>query len=117
MSLDTDLRAALAGNVAVAALVGTAIVSDRMEEGTPRPFIVFSRASTDYEKGLDGTVFGERVVFDVHCWADTRATAETVANAVVAVLHADHRTVLSRTSGYDAELDLEATLLAVEWWD
>ena len=117
MSLDTDLRAALAGNAGITALVGTRIVADRMEEGAARPFIVFSRATTDYQTGLDGTVLAERATFDVQCWADTRASAEAVANAVRVVFEADQRPILSRVSGYDAELDLEATLLSVEWWD
>jgi hypothetical protein len=117
MSLDTDLRTALAANAGLTVLVGSRIVADRMEEGAPRPFIVFSRATTDYQTGLDGTVLAERATFDVQCWADTRASAEAVANAVKAILDADQRPILSRVSGYDAELDLEATLLSVEWWD
>ena len=117
MSLDTDLRALLVGNAGVTALVSTRIVQDRMEQGAGRPFIVFSRASTEFMNGLDGSVMGERVMFDVQCWADTRSSAEAVAGAVAAVLLADHRPVLSRTSGYDPDLDLEATLLSVEWWD
>lgn len=117
MSLDTDLRAALAANAGVIALVGANIVSDRMEEGAARPFIVFTRSATEYQYALDGSIHGERAVFDVQCWADTRASAEAVANAVLAVLAADQRAVLSKTSGYDPELDLEATLLSVEWWD
>ena len=116
MSLDTDLRALLVGNAGLTALVSTRIVQDRMEQGAARPFVVFSRASTDYQTGLDGSVLGERATFDVQCWADTRASAEAVASAVQAVLDANQRPVLSRASGYDAELDLEATLMSVEWW-
>lgn len=117
MSLDTDLRAALAAYPAVTALVGSAIVSDRMEQGTPRPFIVFSRTDTQYTQGLDGTIFAERAVFDLQCWADTRASSNTVADAITTMLQADQRAILSRTSAYDPDLDLEATLLSVEWWD
>lgn len=117
MSLDTDLRAALVGNEGITALVGTRIVADRMEEGAARPFIIYSRESTQYETTLDGTVLAERATFDVQCWADTRASAEAVANAVRVVLDAGQRPILSRVSGYDADLDLEATLLSVEWWD
>lgn len=117
MSLDTDLRAALAAYPAVTALVGSAIVSDRMEQGTPRPYIVFIRADTQYTKGLDGTIFAERSEFDVQCWADTRASANAVADAITTMLDADQRTILSRTTAYDPDLDLEATLLSVEWWD
>ncbi len=117
MSLDTDLRAALAGNAGVSALVSTRISSDRAEQGATRPFVVFSRVATEYQHGLDGSVLGERVTFDVQCWADTRASAEAVANAVSAVFSANQRPILGRASGYDSELDLEATLLTVEWWD
>lgn len=117
MSLDTDLRALLVGNAGVTALVSTRIVQDRMEQGAGRPFIVFSRASTEFMNGLDGSVMGERVMFDVQCWADTRTSADAVANAVNVVLSANQRPVLSRTSGYDSDLDMEATLLSVEWWD
>ena len=116
MSLDTDLRAAMAANAGIAALVGARIVADRMEEGVARPFITYSTASTEYQYGLDGSVMGERVTFDVQVWADTRLSAEAVANAVNAYMVANQRPVLSRTSGYDAELDLEATLMSVEWW-
>ena len=117
MSLDTDLRALLIGNAGVTALVSTRIVQDRMEQGAIRPFVVFSRVSTDYQTALDGSVLGERGTFDVQCWADTRASAEAVANAINSVLVANQRPVLSRTSGYDSDLDMEATLLSVEWWD
>jgi hypothetical protein len=117
MSLDTDLRALLVGNVALTALVSARITADRMEQGASRPFVVFSRVSTDYQTGLGGAVLAERVTFDVQCWADTRASAEAVADAVKAVFDANQRPVLSRTSGYDSDLDLEATLLTVEWWD
>ena len=117
MSADTDLRALLAASSTITALVATRIVADRMEEGASRPFIVFSRVATEYQHGLNGSVLGARATFDVQCWADTRASAEAVANAVEVVLLANQRPVLSRVSGYDAELDLEATLLSVEWWD
>ena len=117
MSSETDLRALLVANGTLTALVSTRIVSDRMEQAAARPFVVFSRVQTENNYGLDGTLLAARVVFDVQCWADTRSSAEAVANAVDAVLLANQRAVLSRTSGYDGDLDLEATLLSVEWWD
>jgi methylaspartate ammonia-lyase len=117
MSADTDLRALLAGTSAITALVSTRIVADRMEEGAVRPFVVFSRVATEHQYGLDGTVHASRATFDVQCWADTRISAEAVADAIETVLATNQRPVLSRVSGYDAELDLEATLLTVEWWD
>ena len=117
MSAETDLRAALAGNAGLTALVSTRIVADRMEEGVGRPFVVFARVATENHQSLDGTLLASKAVFEVQCWADTRASAEAVANAVEVVLLADHRPVINRVSGYDSDLDLEATLLTVDWWD
>lgn len=117
MSLDTDLRAGLAGDAGVSALVGARISSDRIEQGTIRPFITFSRAATEYQTTLDGTVVAERATFDVQVWADTRLSAEAVSSAIKTYLDANQRQVLSRASGYDPELDLEASILSVEWWD
>lgn len=117
MSADTDLRAGLAGNAGIAALVGSRIVADRMEQGVARPFITYSTTSTEYQHTLDGSVMGARIVFDVQVWADTRLSAEAVANAVNAYALANQRPVLSRSSGYDPELDLEASILSIEWLD
>jgi hypothetical protein len=117
MSADTDLRALLAGTSAITALVSDRIVADRMEQGDIRPFVVFTLISTEHQYGLDGTVHGSRYGFDVQCWADTRLMANAVADAIKTVLTANQRPVTGPVSGYDAELDLEATLLTVEWWD
>ena len=117
MSAETDLRTLLTASPALASLVSNRISADRAEQGAPRPFIVFSRAATDYQTTLDGSVLGQRVSFDLQCWADTRASAEAVAEQVQTLLAADQRPILSRTSGYDSDLDLEATLFTVEWWD
>ena len=116
MSLDTDLRAALAGNAGITALVGTRIVADRMEEGAARPFIVFSRATTDYQTGLDGTVLAERATFDVQCWADTRASAEAVCDAAATAVRAAGFLTTGRRAEFDPESDLWAAVLSIDHW-
>lgn len=113
----TALRALLAGHAPLAALVSTRLHADRAEQKTPKPFLVFSTAQTEVQRGLDGTEFGRMVLFEIQCWGDTRAQVEQVADAVEAALQADHRYIQARSGGYDPELDMEATLITVEWWN
>lgn len=117
MSAETDLRALLAADSAVAALVGTAISADRIEQGTARPFIVFTRTATVREKTLNGVVVGVLATLSVQCWADTRLKAEEVADAVQTVIEASFNTVANRDAGPDNDLDIEVAVLTVDWWE
>ena len=119
MSLETDLRALLVAAGSVTALVGTRISADRIEQGAARPFIVFARTETPAEpaRALNGTVHGgERAVFELQVWADTRLAADAAAAAVTTVLEAANQLVTNRTATSDGDLDLEATVLTVDWW-
>lgn len=118
MSAETELRALLLAAPAVAALVGTRISADRIEQGAARPFVMFSRAATTPFATIDGALLVSQVQLEVQCWADTRAGADAVALAVAAAvrgtgLHA----VTAQSAAYDPELDLEAATLSVDWWD
>ena len=117
MSAETELRALLVADSATLALVSTRIAADRIEQTAARPFVVYTRTATEVQQSLFGEVLATKVVFDVQIWADTRVAAEAVADAVQAALVADHRAIVSRAGGYDADLDLEATVITVDWWD
>ena len=118
MSAETDLRALLVGNAGVAGLVGTRVAADRIEQTAGRPFVVFSRTGSEPQLCLDGAVLKTRVTLDVQAWADTRASASAVADAVIAAVRgATSQTVVDMSSAYDADLDLEAALLTVQWWE
>jgi hypothetical protein len=117
MTAETDLRALLIASSAVTTLVGQRIAVDRIEQGAARPFIVFTRNGTERTKGLDGTVHGVLVTFGVQCWADTRAAAESVAEAVQTALESAYHNVGDRSSAYDSDLDLEASTFTVGWWE
>lgn len=117
MSAEADLRALLVAAPAVTDLVGQRIAADRIEQGSARPFVVFTRTATERSKGLDGSVHGVLVTFDLQCWADTRLAANAVADAVQATVEQAYHTVENRSSGYDPELDLECTPLIVQWWE
>lgn len=117
MSTESDLRALLLASTAVTTLVGQRVAADRVEQGSARPFVVFTRAATERAKGLDGTVHGVRVTFELQCWADTRAAAEQVADAVQSAIEQAFQTVEARSAGQDPELDLECAQLTITWWD
>jgi hypothetical protein len=55
-------------------------------------------------------------VFEIQCWASTRAAADALAAAVMAALDAQHQYCTGPVAGFDAELDLEAALLTCDWW-
>jgi hypothetical protein len=116
MSFESDLRTLLLAAPAVTALVSTRIAADRIEQGAIRPFIVFTRSATERSQTLNGGVESVRATFDVQCWADTRQAADAVADAVVAALVAANQVVITQDAAYDAELDLEASVLSVDWW-
>ena len=117
MSAETDLRTLLLAAPEVSALVSQRIAADRMEQGSARPFIVFTRSATERSKGLDGVVHGVLVTFELQCWAETRAVAEAVAEAAQSAIEQAFHTVEGRSSGYDADLDLECAPLIVQWFE
>lgn len=117
MNAGNQLRALLAGDGAVTALVDTRIAADRIEQADTRPFLIYTKTGSEPQYSLDGTQHGERVLLEIQIWADRRVEADEVRDAVVAALAGDQRNVISETTGYDAELDLEAAILSVEWWD
>lgn len=117
MSMEADLRALLVAYAPLTALVSTRVAADRIDQGAARPFVVYTRTGTEPVQTLLGAVVGTKASFDVQVWADTRLVAEAVADAVQDALVADARAITSRSSGYDADLDLEATVISVDWWD
>ena len=118
MSAETDLRALLVATAGVTTLVGTRIAADRIEQGAARPFVVFTRAGSEPLQCLDGSVLKTLVTLDVQCWADTRASAEAVADAVTAAVRGVlTQTVIARAASYEPDLDLEAAVLTVQWWE
>lgn len=118
MSAETALRAALVADATVAGLVSDRVRAERAEEDDARPFVVYTRVSSEPFAALAGPVLATRVTLEVQCWADTRAGAEALADAVTAAVRAipPHR-VSNRGSGFDADLDVEAAILTVEWWE
>ena len=118
MSAGNALRTMLAANGPVAALVGTRIAQDRIDMGKVRPFIVYAVAASQPFTCVDGTNLATLVTLEVQCWGDTRPSADAVADAVTAAVRGTPtQTVTGRVSAYDPELDLEGSILTVDWWE
>lgn len=117
MTAATDLRALLVADAPLTALVGARIRANRAEQSDVRPFVVFTRVDTQNEFGLDGSRLASKQVFEVQAWADTRASADAVTAAIEAVFIAADRAFAGPVDGYDADLDMEASSLTVDWWD
>lgn len=117
MSFETELKALLLADSGIIAKVVDRVSADRIEQGALKPFVIFTRVSTEQNLGLTGASLASKGVFEVQCWGDTRVAVEALADDVERVFLADARAVTGRSSGYDAELDLEATIITVDWWD
>lgn len=125
MSAETELQALLVGDAGVRAALGVTtalaagkqVAADRVEQDTPRPFCVYTRAGTDRMEGLDGTVHATKATFEMQMWGDTRLQADALADACQTAITTATQAVTGRSTAYDGELDLEATILTVEWWD
>lgn len=120
MSAKTEFRTLMLATSGVTSLVGSGsnarVSADRIEQGAARPFIVFTQSGTDVQHGLDGAVLTTKAVLELQCWADTRVAADALADAVQTALVGDYRTITARADAYDGELDLEATIITVDWW-
>lgn len=125
MSAESELQALLVADAAVrtalsvstARAAGERIAADRIEQNTGRPFGVYTRTATEDSEGLDGTIFATKVTLELQLWGDTRLSADALADACQAAIRGANQAITGRATAYDDALDLEATVLSVEWWD
>lgn len=81
-SAEATLYTILSTAAGVTALVSTRIYPDLVPEEKAAPYIGYERVSTEPLGTLEGTVLSERIGIMIACWADTRITAEQLADAV-----------------------------------
>jgi hypothetical protein len=119
MSIETDVCALLVGFPALAALVGTRVALNAVNEGTPLPYVIVS-AQHAFTYTLNREISADQAAVTIECWGKSAAQAEAVANAAAdAVLAAPldtGATLLARVGGTDPENGLDASVLTVEWW-
>lgn len=113
MSAETDLIASLAGNAGVSALAGNRVsinAADQQAQGAVQPYVVVV-TSTEYDRGLDGTLLGTTISADLQCWAGSAVQAAALADAVMSALADGPWVVTGRSNGFDAETGQDATVI------
>lgn len=116
MTPEEMLYAALANNAPLSALVGGRIYPDFLPDAAPLPAVVYQRSGTDYELGLDGAVKVQRAIFEIWCHAESRSSAETVADAVTGALSAVHFPIVGRGQEYEPETDGYVSVVGCHLW-
>ena len=119
-SAEDDFRAALVAHAPLVALVGDRVEQNGVELGTALPYVVYTTTHTP-TLTLLGEVAIDEVAFQCECWSTTAMGADIVADAVIAALvaHApliNAATMLSRGTGFDGDLGLDATVLTISWY-
>jgi len=118
MSAEDALRTLLLADAGVSALVGTRITADRIAQDAVRPFVVYARTSSNPVVSLDGTHLRTQASLEVQCWANNRVEADALADAVIAAVRGViSQRVVERSGAYDADLDLAASIVSVQWWE
>ncbi len=112
MSAEETLYTALSNDAGVTALVGTRIHIDKRDQDEDRPSIVYQRTGTDPMMTIHGTVYAKTISIGIACIADTRAEAESVANAVESAVVPEF-SLTNRISDYDPETQFHVTTVAI----
>lgn len=119
MSIESDFHAWLVARAGLTALVGVnGIAQEAVNAASPLPYVVYS-AEHALEHNLAGALVDDTAALTVQCWGRSPLECDAVAEQVVLAIAAAPLTyyaiVLARQSAFDAELDLHATVLTVEW--
>ena len=116
MSAETQLYAALSGRAALTALVSTRIYPDAIPENVTLPAVVFVRASTNPTYTIGNVLVCEEVRFAITAWAETRTSAEAIADQIRLALDGAGNPISDRSSGFDNEVGLFAVTIETDWF-
>lgn len=103
MSAEETLYAMLSGSSSLAGMVGQAVYPDAAPQDIEKPYVVFSRMSTEPVNTIHGANVGNFV--SLHCvgWAATKSEAEAVGDAIVAALADGGEVPTGRTGDFDED--------------
>ena len=114
MSAETEVYAALSGHAGLIAIVGTRIYPDVLPAESDYPSVVFSRETTSPIRSISNHYFGADVSLNVSAWGNTRTQADAAGAQVEAAFLVAGHIPRGKTSGYDPETDLYASVVEVE---
>lgn len=113
MTPEQTLLQTLQASSTVAGICSGRIYPDRAPEDALTPFAVFSRESTGSQQTLCAAVANPDVVFDLRCWADTRAQVEQLASACADACTDAGMGLQGREAGYSDDYALHGAILKV----
>lgn len=110
-----DFRAALVSYAPLTALVPAERISQNAaDQSAEPPYIVFT-AREVRSHGLANNLQATSYAVQVQCWGVSAAQADDVADEVEAALGVAFVICGTRTTAFDPQLDLDATVLTVDW--
>lgn len=114
MSAETDVKSTLGAAAAVTALVSDRITPDARAQDAATPAIVYQRTGTQFVPTIHSAVALTRVTLAVIAIADTRASAEAVADAAQAALLTAGMDPVARVAEFDEAADKHIVTLQIE---
>ena len=119
MSAESTLYAALSGWAGLTSLVSTRIYPDEVPLSVALPAVAWLRESTEFNPTIHGTITpgSTKALMDIACVAETRPSAEAVADQVVAACMAGAHYVTDRSMQRDPDTNLYAVTLRVDVWE
>jgi hypothetical protein len=120
MSIEADFRTTLSAHAPLTALISTRLALNALPDDADMPAVVYS-VRHDRTSGLSGALLADQGSIEVQCWSNTAASAQAVADAVVAAVAtapaAAGAVVIDRADTFDADMGTDGVVLTVEWWD
>lgn len=117
-SAEERLCAALVGDVDVSGLIGSRVYPDkRPADAGAAPCVVYQRTDTEIIRNLKGDVLASRVTLQCNAFAATRREAESVANAIAAVMDSTNFELLERSADYIAAAECAVSTLVARVTD
>lgn len=113
MSAESALYAILSGSSGVTALVGARVYPDVIPQDQALPAIAYARSGTEPVVTIHGTVEAEFAQMSVQCWAESRTSAEQVAQAVSTALSAAGEAYTNRGVLFDQDAGLFGAVVDV----
>lgn len=118
MSVEAELRAVLVAHAPLLAVVPAArIAIDAVPQDQARPYIAFSTQTSEPTFGLSNALLGNITSIDIQIVGTTRAQAIAARELVQDALLAAGWPWVRTTAGYDAENDIEAEVVSVNWME
>lgn len=117
MSAETDTYAILAGGMGSPQPVQDRIFPDSLPDDATLPAIVYRRVGTVPVLTLNSSTDAAQVTIETECWANTRAAANALANAINAAMIAASHMPIERQNFQDEETGEFAVTQSFSVWE